>query len=614
MQMRNRRIKEFILRYRRILIIIIHAGLITLAYFSAFLLRFDFNPPLKYILVSQRTFPLLILVKLAVFWYFGIFVGLWKYVSTQDLWQIIKANIVATILFVVGEVFVFGKQGYPRAVFLIDFIVCVGLVGGIRFVSRFLKEKALDMVSFKQKNVLIIGAGEAGMAVLREYRRHPSMGKIVGFVDDSPVKQHESIAGVKILGNREKIPLLMKRLQIEEVVLAIPSASGEMIRDTLSRCRLPGVKIKIIPGYDRLIRGDLQLKPREVQPQDLLGRQTVSIDEKDVSGYIAGRRVLVTGAGGSIGAEICRQACKFKPESLLILDNHENNLYFLEVELKTWFPELAVKAVVADVKDVLTLRQVFRRYKPHIIFHAAAHKHVPLMEENIVEAVKNNIMGSANLIYGANHYGVERFVLISTDKAVNPVNVMGMTKRVAEMLLQAKAKNSRTKFMAVRFGNVLGSEGSVVPLFKRQIAEGGPVTVTHPEVKRYFMSIPEAAMLVLQAGALGGRGELFILDMGEQIKILDLARELITLSGYVPDKDIKIVFTGLRPGEKLAEELLLDKERDTVTKHEKIYVSNNDEFQPGMLRQQIKMLWQMTKTYDEKGIAALLKKMTTHTP
>ncbi|MFH0947873.1 MAG: nucleoside-diphosphate sugar epimerase/dehydratase [Elusimicrobiota bacterium] len=433
---------------------------------------------------------------------------------------------------------------------------------------------------------------------------------IVGFIDDDTAKKRHSIFGLKIFGGRKIIPDVVSKYDVEEIILAIPSVKGEAIRDILSYCEMTDANIKIVPGFDKIISGHLEVKPRKVQPDDLLGRESVKIDETEISSYIRNKRVLVTGAGGSIGAELCRQIVKFSPELLILLDNHENYVYYLGVEFSTLYPQLKYKTIIGDIKDVGLLRHIFFTYRPDVVFHAAAHKHVPLMEENPVSAIKNNIIGSRNLIYASHHYKVERFVLISTDKAVNPANVMGATKRVAEKILQAKAGFSKTKFIAVRFGNVLGSTGSVIPLFKKQIEDGGPVTVTHPDVRRYFMSIPEAAQLVLQAGAMGsGVGEIFILDMGEQIKIVDLAKNLIALSGLKLDKDISIKYVGLRPGEKLYEEILLDKEKDKITKHRKIYVTTPENLDPSKIRKDIRELEHFAVIMDEEKIILKLKEM-----
>jgi FlaA1/EpsC-like NDP-sugar epimerase len=398
---------------------------------------------------------------------------------------------------------------------------------------------------------------------------------------------------------------------IDELIIAIPSAKGDVIRSIISYCQIPSVKIRIVPGLQKILSGDLEVKPRDVLPEDLLGRETVSINEKEVKDYLSGKVVLVTGAGGSIGSSLCRHIVNFGPKEILLFDHNENDVYYLGIEFLTKYPKIKFRTIIGDIKDIGLLKQVFSFYRPQVIFHAAAHKHVPLMEENPEAAIKNNIVGSRNLIYAANHYKVERFILISTDKAVNPTSVMGITKRIAEMILQSKAKVSKTKFMAVRFGNVLGSNGSVVPLFKKQIAEGGPLTLTHPEVKRYFMSVNEAAQLVLQAGAMGKVGEIFVLDMGEQIKILDLAKELVALYGLKVDEDIKIKFIGLRPGEKLYEETLLDSERDKATKEDKIYIAQSDNFDPRVLRRKIKDLERVVNIMDKDKAIKKLREIIT---
>ena len=380
--MKKDKLFEIILRNRKLLIIAVHAVLIIASYFVAFLLRFDFSPPQKYLLVFLRTLPLLILVKLAVFWYFRMFSGLWRYISIHDVWQIIKANAAATIAFIITEIFIFGAVGYPRSIFLSDFILCTMLVGGIRFFNRFLKEKARDVVSFKQKKVLIVGAGEGGILTLNEFRRNPTMGRVVAFVDDDPFKKNEAIHGIKVLGGRERVKEIVERLGIEEIVLAIPSAKGAEVREIISFCEIPNVDLKIVPGYEKLIRGELQLKPREVRPEDLLGRESVLIDETEISLYLKDKRVMVTGAGGSIGSELCRQIMRFGPKELVMFDHNENDVYLLELDFKTADAQAKTRTVIGDIKDIGLLKHVFSLYKPQIVFHAAAHKHVPLMEEN----------------------------------------------------------------------------------------------------------------------------------------------------------------------------------------------------------------------------------------
>ncbi len=555
--------------------------------------------------------PVLLIIKIIVFAYFGLYSGLWSFVSASDIWSIMKANSVASTIFLLVEVIVFRLQGFPRTVFIIDWFLCVALLSGMRLLPGILRDYfALKRVSgLEVKRILIVGAGDAGVMLLGEYVRNPTMGVVVGFVDDDTTKLHEHLRGVKILGIRQDIPRLVEEYDIEEIVLAIPSASGEVVRDILFYCEHTKAKIKVVPGLEKIISGEMEVKPRDVRPEDLLGRETVHIDTDEISGYLSGKIVLVTGAGGSIGSEICRQVATFGPKEIILFDHHENFVYFLTVEFKTKYSNLNVRTVIGDVRDIGLLKKVFTKYKPQVVFHAAAHKHVPLMEENPVAAVKNNIIGSLHMIYASSHYQVERFVLISTDKAVNPINVMGMSKRIAEIILQQKAQKSKTKFMAVRFGNVLGSAGSVVPLFKQQIENGGPITITHKDVKRYFMSIKEAVMLVLQAGALGSGGELFILDMGEQIKVIEIAKNLIALSGLTLDKDIKMEFVGLRPGEKLEEELLLNKEKDSVTQHDKIYVSQPSSHKetPAELRKDLRQLHRWTQLMDDKAIIARMK-------
>lgn len=603
-------IKEIVLRYRRFIIVLIHLAFFSFAYAISFFIRFEFILPARYNVVMLKTFPLLLLIKLIVFWYYNIFSGLWRYVSLDDLWQIIKANILSSLLAVFSIMFYHGFRGYPRSVIIIDWLICTLLVAGVRFFTRLFRERYKPDFSRKNKRALIVGAGRAGISTLRECRINAAMEVVVaGFVDDDPLKKGHRIHGLKVFGGREDIPAIVEKCGIEEIIIAIPSAKGEVLRNIISYCEIPGVTLKIVPKLEQLLNGHLELKPRQVKPEDLLGREPVTIDKKEISACLKNKRVLVTGAGGSIGSELCRQIVKFEPEQVILFDHNENDVYYLVVEFETKYSNVKFKTIIGDIKDVGLLKHTFSQCWPEVVFHAAAHKHVPLMEENTAAAVKNNIIGSRNLIYAADHYKVERFVLISTDKAVNPTSVMGATKRIAEMILQAKAKTSKTKFMAVRFGNVLGSDGSVVPLFKKQIEEGGPLTVTHPDVKRYFMSIPEAAQLVIQAGAIGEGGEIFILDMGEQIKIVDIAKNLVALSGLKLGKDIAIEFIGLRPGEKLYEEILLHAEKDKVTRHKKIYVAQPKDFNPAVLRRKVKYLELLAHMMKENQIREYIKTM-----
>jgi FlaA1/EpsC-like NDP-sugar epimerase len=542
--------------------------------------------------------------------YFGLYSGLWRYASIDDIWRIAKAHVLAMLCIIPAIAFFYTFDGFPRSIFVLDCILSFFLVAGVRFVTRLLREKYRPALASKKKKVIIVGAGEAGVMILREARINPKANiEIVGFIDDDRGKKNFRIQGVSILGTCSAIPLIVEKYGIDEVVIAIPSANGEVIRKIVSYCQASFVKIRIVPGLQKILNGDLEVKPRDIRPEDLLGRETVNVNKEEIKGYLSDKVVLVTGAGGSIGSTLCRQIVNFNPKEVLLFDHNENNVYFLGIEFLTKYPKIKFKTIIGDIKDIGLLKNVFSRYKPQVVFHAAAHKHVPLMEENPSAAVKNNIIGSRNLIYASHHYKTERFIFISTDKAVNPTSVMGITKRIAEMVLQSKARTSKTKFMAVRFGNVLGSDGSVVPLFKKQIEEGGPVTLTHPEVKRYFMSINEAAQLVLQAGAMGKAGEIFILDMGEQIKIMDLAKELISLYGLKPEEDIKIKFIGLRPGEKLFEETLLNSEKDKATKADKIYIAQSDYFDPRVLRRKIKDLEKTAKVMDGAGTVKKLREI-----
>jgi len=602
--------KNLLFKFRRLAIIVAHLVLVICAYILAFSLRFDFKIDASFWQAIFKTLPILICVKMAWLAYFGLFSGLWKYAGIDDIWRIIKANILSTIIFIVAVIFIFPGIVIPRSVFILDCILSLSMMAGIRFFNRFFREAFRPASVISQKRAVIVGAGEAGLMVLREAKRNPhAIIEIVGFIDDDRNKKGLRIQGVKIIGTCNDIAGVVNKYMVDEVIIAIPSAKGEVIRKIISNCQKCPVKIRIVPGLQKILSGDLEVKHRDIKPEDLLGRETVNINEEEIKKYLLGRVVLITGAGGSIGSALCRQIVNFNPKEVILFDHNENDVYYLGIEFLTKHPQIKFRTIIGDIKDIGLLKNVFSLYRPQVVFHAAAHKHVPLMEENPVAAVKNNIVGSRNLIYAANHYKVERFILISTDKAVNPTSVMGITKRIAEMILQTKAKMSNTKFMAVRFGNVLGSDGSVVPLFKKQIEDGGPVTITHPDVKRYFMSVNEASQLVLQAGGMGKEGEIFILDMGEQIKIVDLAKELIALYGLDFENDIKIKFIGLRPGEKLFEETLLNTEKDKATKADKIYIAQANNFNPRILRSKIKELERLVRLMDEEGTIKKLREI-----
>ncbi|SDL04900.1 polysaccharide biosynthesis protein [Halarsenatibacter silvermanii] len=524
--------------------------------------------------------PVITVIGVIIFNLSRLYNRLWEYASIGELISVIKTGVIINLLFTAYNFF--WQQPLPRSIPLLNTVLLIFGLGGLRLslrlLSDYLEQKSTRSAAEKDRtSVLIVGAGDAGEMIIREMKKHPEFARdVVALVDDDPAKQGRKLHGIEVKGGREDLPRLIEEHEVEEVIIAIPSAPGSEVKEIFNLAsRHEGVKVKTVPGVYELINGDVSIDElREVRVEDLLRRDPVQLHTENISSYLEGHKVMVTGGGGSIGSELCRQVAEFNPSELLVLDIYENSTYLLLRELRNKFPGLKVRPVVANVQDEKRLENVFRRHRPRVVFHAAAHKHVPLMEINPGEAVKNNVLGTYNTARLADKYGVDRFVQISTDKAVNPTNIMGASKRAAEMVIQDMDCRSDTRFMAVRFGNVLGSCGSVVPIFKEQIASGGPVTVTHREVKRYFMTIPEAAQLVIQAGSQGEGGEVFILDMGEPVKIIDLARDLISLSGYKPGEDIEIEITGLRPGEKLFEELMSDIESSQVTEHERIYISD----------------------------------------
>lgn len=533
-----------------------------------------------------------IIIKIAVFYSFKLYSRYWRYASIDELVAIGTSVFISTILitgifFLLHELQVFIAIGFPRSVTLIDGLLTLIFVGGVRFGPR-LEEyvKTRNFQGPKNKRVIIVGAGDAGEVVVREMlsSKYVSM-EPVGFVDDSYTKIGMVIHGVPVLGPIKELPQIITEYDVQEVIIAMPSASGDVIRDIVKSCEKLNVPFKSVPGIYEMLSGQATIsRIRDVDIEDLLRREPVSMDTTLVHSMISGKRVLITGAGGSIGTELCLQIAQYGPSELIALGHGENSLFELSSRMKLLEKQLEsshlidVSIVVADVRDRHRLKSIFARYSPQIVFHAAAHKHVPMMEDNVEDAISNNVLGTRNLIELSKEYLIERFVFISTDKAVNSVNIMGMTKRVAELIVREAAKKSGKPFVSVRFGNVLGSRGSVVPFFRQQINAGGPVTVTHPEMTRYFMTIPEAVELVLQAAALGNDGEVFVLDMGRPLKIVDLAEDLISLSGYQVGRDIEIVFTGLRPGEKLHEELFMKDEIPTSTSHEKIFVVQSASF------------------------------------
>ncbi len=568
-----------------------HAALFAAALFCAFGIYYNFR---RFDAWFQPYFlplmPAIVLIKLVVFWRMSLFRGTWRYVGIRDLISISIAALVGTFFFIVyffilANVTPFlesRRYQFPQSVFPLDFGTTIAFICGSRLLVRLYHEEIRAAEDTGRRQCLILGAGDTGEALLREVLRMPTARyNVVGFLDDDLTKRGMQIHGVPVLGSIDETRAFVERFKIDELLLAMPGSGNKRIRQVVEKCQGMNVRFRTVPSMQSLIEGRVTVSQiRDVSIKDLLGREQVELDEAGIRDYLAGQRVLVTGAGGSIGSEICRQVMRFHPARLILLEQFENSLFEIDRELEAIAPEVDRKCCVGDICDARRIDAIMTAEKPSVIFHAAAHKHVPMMEINIGEAIKNNVLGTKTVADAALRHGVSRFVMISTDKAVNPTSVMGCTKRIAEMYIQqlgttGGTRTATTQFMTVRFGNVLGSSGSVVPIFARQIAAGGPVTVTDPRMTRYFMTIPEASQLVLQAGVLGKDGDIFLLDMGEPVKIVDLAREMITLSGLRPGEDIEIKFTGVRPGEKLYEELSVLGEDMGKTTHEKIYVWRN---------------------------------------
>jgi FlaA1/EpsC-like NDP-sugar epimerase len=521
-----------------------------------------------------------LLVKPVVYYYFSMYRRLWLYASVQELKLIVVSVTAASVLVSLAMVGLFTMgafSAFPRSVLVIDWLLSIVLVGGLRFTVRLLAENkvlaSLPHRSSPTKRVLVVGAGDAGAMVVRELQKNPQLGLLpVGFLDDNASKQNQQIYGVPVVGTLSDLARALDNRRVDEVIIAIPSAPGRVVRLVADVCRLRNRPFRTMPGIYELLGGKVSVsRLREVQIVDLLRRESVHVEDERVGEILGGRVVLVTGAGGSIGRELCRQIARWGPSELILLGHGENSIFEAMMDMRESFPMVMMRPVICDVRDLMRLQNIFDRYAPEIVFHAAAHKHVPLMEMNAEEAVTNNIMGTRNVVEASVMSNVQKLVMISTDKAIRPINIMGATKRVAEMIVLNEGQRSGKAFSVVRFGNVLGSRGSVVPLFTRQITRGGPVTVTHPDMQRYFMTIPEAVHLVLQAAAIGTGGETFVLNMGEQVRILDLAEDLIRLSGLEPGRDIEIVFSGIRPGEKLSEDLWDEEHTFEPTSHPDIY-------------------------------------------
>jgi len=595
------------------------AILVVLAYLSAHALRFEGDiPPPQWGNITT-TMPFILSAKLLTFYYFNLYRGMWRYTSIVDLQNVLKASSSASAAVALAILLLYRFQGFSRSVFIMDWGLTIFLVGGLRLAVRiFITNHIGDLLSIgrskritgtSNKKLLIIGAGDAGEKFLREILDNPRVHyQPVGFLDDDPGKQGKAIHGVLVLGavgDIEDIPILY-----DEILIAIPSARGNEMRQIVEACERTGKRYRTIPKIGELIEGRITVNTiREVSMEDLIGREKVQLDEDRISAFLQRKRILITGAGGSIGSELVRQICRYHPEALTLMDFSEFNLYRIEMDCHRRKVQAAIHTCLADIRDRDLMMKSFAQHRPHIVFHAAAYKHVPMQEHHPSEAVKTNVLGTKNLVEAALQSGVEHFVLVSTDKAVRPTNVMGATKRVAEMITQNANGCGPTRFMAVRFGNVIGSSGSVVPLFQQQIAQGGPVTVTHPDITRYFMSIPEAAQLILQAGAMGEGGEIFILDMGEPVRIADMARDLIRLNGLEPDQDIHIEYIGLRPGEKLYEELITVGEGIIPTGHRKVLVLRGLTSNGNTLNVWVDELNELAGSFDSDSLKDKLREM-----
>jgi FlaA1/EpsC-like NDP-sugar epimerase len=605
------------------LMLLFDCSFIIAAYFLAYLLRFEGEIPYGEWMNFKATIPYIVAFKLLIFLAFGLYRGMWRYTSLVDFLNVLKATLFSSGMIILAILFIYRFQGFPRSVFILDWILSFIFIGGIRVAIRFLlseKERGLHFLFHSpfsqrkltrpQKRLLIIGAGDAGEKMLREIRDNAKLNyDVVGFLDDDPNKKGMKIHGVPVLGPVPKIHKLAYDADMDEILIAVPSASAKQMRRIIEACEATGLKSRTTPGIGELIDGRVSFKTiREVSFEDLLGRDPIDLDMKSIGDYLTDKVILVSGAGGSIGSELCRQITPFQPKNLILFDKTENSLFHIEMEFRHHFPKTLITPVLGDVKYRSYLNKRFAHYRPQVVFHAAAYKHVPVVELNPSEAIYNNIIGTRNIVEASHQFGVERFIMISTDKAVRPANVMGATKRVSEMITSCYASNP-THFVSVRFGNVLGSEGSVVHLFKKQIERFGPVTITDPEITRYFMTIPEACKLILQAAAMGEGGEIFILDMGTPIKIVDMAKDLIRRSGFKPDVDIEIKFIGLRPGEKLHEELITEGEGIVRTPHEKIFVLKGNTCDLNWLNQKIEELGKLAYEQDEHGVKLKLKEI-----
>lgn len=611
------------------IIFIMDILLLSGSFYIAHLIRFDFSTPSWAMDRFFEMLPLFLGLKIVCFYIFDMYKGMWRYTSLNDLISIIKAITTATIIFIVFILFKNRFEMVSRSVFVIDWCLTIIFIISLRVFTRICFEQFSGNVGFKElfnaflkifrrqdfkgNKVIIIGAGDCGQKICREFLENPSVqSHVVGFLDDDIKKVGRKIHGIPVLATIAELEKTAEAMDVNDVIIAIPSAGTGRMRTIIELCKKADVNHKIVPNMGELIDGKININAiRNVEYKDLLGRGPVTLDKQTIGKYLGNKNVLVTGAGGSIGTGLCRQICRYSPKTIILFERAESPLYEIDLELKKSFSNVNVVPVLGDIQNKSELHKIFSQTSPDIVFHAAAYKHVPMLEQHPWKAVENNIKGTQNLIEIADIFNCDKFVFVSTDKAVNPTSVMGTSKRIAELLVQRMnhLKKTKTSFITVRFGNVIGSVGSVIPLFKKQIKDGGPVTVTHPEITRYFMLIPEACQLILQAGGMGNGGEIFILEMGAPVKIDNMARDLIKFSGFEPDIDIKIEYTGLRPGEKLYEELMTDQENIVSTNHSKIRVLNSNTSDIEGLEQWLDDLKSTTDKQDHQLIRSLLKKI-----
>ncbi len=603
------------LRFRNRFVLFADILLIAISVLGSFVLRLEITDDFfrYYISAALWLLGLSLIIKPLVYYFFGLYRRLWIYASINELKLIFAAVTTASAIVSVIFVALFWMgivgPGFPRSVLAIDWLLSLFLVGGTRLTLRVLAESASPRGNGRSRKIIVIGAGDAGALVVKEMQKNRQINlEPIGFLDDDPAKQKHSLLGVPVIGALSDLSKALDEHHVDEVIIAIPSAPGRLVRLVADICRVKNVPFRTMPGIYELLGGKVNVsRLREVEITDLLRREPARIHEELIGQVLQGRRVLVTGAGGSIGRELCRQIARWNAASLILLGHGENSIFEALLELKADYPTLELIPIIADVRDPIRLQAVFEQWKPEVVFHAAAHKHVPLMQINVEEAIANNVLGTKNVVETADRCGVERLVLISTDKAVHPANVYGATKRLAEMVILDTARRTGKSFSVVRFGNVLGSRGSVVPLFKRMIAHGGPLQITHPDMERYFMTIPEAVHLVLQAAAMGQGGEAFLLNMGKQVRILDLAEDLIRLSGLEPGRDIEIVFTGIRPGEKLREELWEDNKSYDKTAHPDIFRSTGEDMvDSATMQTTLSRLSEMVSASQPEAIITLL--------